>query len=193
MTKFSKRILPLILAVFALMLSSCDGVMKVNPDNLNLNKASVFAANIEYEEFSAKAEFKREKEYSWMIAMTEPYAMNGLVYTYKNGEITASFGGLEGAFTDSAQEYAVYKLIADAFDNAYAGAKNSRTAAATKTEYRVSGKTGEYGYELVLDKKTKKPLSMTIPDIELTAEFSEAAAPDYIGMYFENDQLEDNE
>jgi len=181
-----KKLISLILGLTALVaFTACSGVMKVNPDNLNLNKAYEFKADITFSDFTAKAELKRKNENSWEIALLEPYALNGLVYTYQGGRITAEFGGLVGDFSGNAQSDAIYKLIADAFENAFCGTGGKREAVATKTEYRVSGKVNDYAYELTFDKKSKVPLSISIPDIGMSAQFSEADTSDIAGMFMD--------
>jgi len=177
--------------ILALMLSACSGVIKVNPDNLGLNKSYVFKADISYGEFSAKAEFKRVNESHWEIALTEPYALNGLKYVYKSGKITATFGALGAEFSAGAQSEAIYKLIADMFENAFCGTGGVRVAQASKTDVNISGKAGDKTYELILDKKSKKPLSLKIPALNLTAEFSDAGISDIV-VFFQDEEPSDN-
>jgi len=190
-----KRITALFFAagIMLVMTAACSGYIKVNPDNLGLNKAYVFNANIDYDDFNAKASFKRINESHWEINLSEPYALNGLSFVYKSDRISSSFGNLSAEYSAGAESEAIYKLMSDAFENAFCGAGGTvREAEAGKYEIRINGKTGGYAYELCLDRKSKKPLTLKIPAINLSAEFSDADVSDIVVFFQDEEPLDDS-
>jgi hypothetical protein len=161
-----KKIL-ILMAVTALTLSACSGVYNMNPERLKIDKAYNITANIQKGDFYAVAEFERSGSNMWNITMLEPFALAGMSMVYDNGEIVASYEGLEGFIGRGS----VAELVITAFENAVNG--DGREAVSGKENIKITSKVGGRSFEMVLDKASHEPLSLKIPSLGLAAEFSQ--------------------
>ena len=162
-----RKILTL-LAVTAIILTSCTGVRTLSPERLKLDKSYKFVADIQYGEFNAVARFERSLAHMWEISLLEPFALEGIVFTYDNGEITAQLDELQMQYVpDNAQDLgdvqAPYKRIIDSFENAING--EGREVISSGEEITITSKAGSppVSYTLVLAKDSYEPISLTIP------------------------------
>jgi len=163
----------LLLAAAAVTLTACSGTSVISPEDLSIDNAYTFNADIQYGDgFRAAARFERKSASVWEITLTEPFALSGKILTYEQGNITASFEGLMSNNISSAvHSDAPYKRIIDAFENAVNG--DGRQIAAFGEEITIASKAGmpANSYELVLDKRSLTPLRLTMPEAALTVTF----------------------
>ncbi len=113
-------------------------------------------AEIAYGNESCKAQIKRFSEKSWELCVTEPYALEGLIVTLKDGETSLSLYGLEGFADFSEEAVSAAKLITDALDAAQGGTFSK--SGETKT---VTGDSENAHYTLTLD-ESGNPFEMTL-------------------------------
>lgn len=114
------------------------------------------AAEITYGNESCKAQVKRFSEESWELCITEPFALEGLIVTLKDGETSLSLYGLEGFADFSEDAVSAAKLITDALDAAQDGTL-SRSGETTT----VTGDSETAHYTLTLD-ESGNPYQMTL-------------------------------
>ena len=167
----------LVLAVFSalvLTLSACAGVSFLSPDDLDLDKAYNFSANMSFGSFDASAQFERQSASVWNVTFSEPYALAGMEIVYRSGEVTSRFEGVE--FTAPGNSDAVVAQIIDAFEDAIGGEGCEVTRGQKGSEeIRVTSKAGGKGsaYELVLNERDNRPLSLVIAESSLSVNFAD--------------------
>lgn len=121
-----------------------------------LDRPFAAQAQIEYGSESCKAQLKRFSEESWELCVTEPYALEGLIVTRKDGETALSLYGLEGFADFSEEAVSAAKLITDALDAARDGTLSQSGDTAT-----VAGDSESAHYTLTLD-ESGYPREMTL-------------------------------
>ena len=165
-----KVIIACALLLVVLGLSACTGVMKMNPERLKIDKAYVFTADIRSGELSAVADFERVNSSEWQVVLREPFALEGLVLTYTDGEITAVYDNLRAEMVG---DMSVYGLVIAAFENAVNG--EGREVVSSRDEITVTSKAGTAGvsYTLVLDKSSLEPKTLEMPAANLSCGFTE--------------------
>jgi hypothetical protein len=160
----------LILCIILVLIPSvsCTGVNTMNPERLKIDKAYEFTAAIQYGEFTATGEFSRRNADSWKITMLEPFAFEGVILTYSAGSMTAQFENLNTTLPESA---AVFTMMIASFENAVNG--EGREVVSAKEQITVTSRAEGKSYTLVLDKRTLEPISLKMPEVSLSAEFSQ--------------------
>jgi hypothetical protein len=173
-----KKTLTALILILIVALTGCGGMAFLAPEEIDLNKAYSFSASMQFAsgggEFSAVANFSRQGEGVWNVTFAEPYALAGMELTYEAGNVTSAFEGAQ--FTATANSNAIVTQIITAFENAINGEGREIIAGGRGAEeIRVKSKVGERGrsFELVLCKKTHRPLTLTFADNSLTVDFSE--------------------
>lgn len=133
-------------AVFlSAMLCSCSAVLPIT-DAPKLDCPFSAEAEIQFGSESCKAQIKRFSEKSWELCVTEPYALEGLIVTIRDGETTLSMYGLEGFADFSEEAVSVARLISDALDAAKEGTASKNGELTT-----VTGDSENAHYTLTLD------------------------------------------
>lgn len=146
-------------ALSAVLLSAalcgCSTVLP-GTDAPKLDQPFSAEAEIQFGSESCKAQIKRFSEKSWELCITEPYALEGLIVTIRDGETTLSMYGLEGFADFSEEAVSIAKLISDALDAAKDGtvSKNGELTA-------VTGDSENAHYMLTLD-AAGKPSELTL-------------------------------
>lgn len=127
------------------VLCSCSAVLP-GADAPKLDQPFSAEAEIQFGSESCKAQVKRFSEKSWELCMTEPYALEGLIVTLRDGETTLSMYGLESFADFSEDAVSIAKLISDALDAAKNGtiSQNGELTA-------VTGDSENAHYTLTLD------------------------------------------
>lgn len=111
-----------------------------------LDKSFSAQAEISFDGESCKAQLRRFDADSWELCVTEPYALEGLVVSLKDGETKLSMYGLEGEADCSESTISAARLIADAMDSAAQG--NCTESGGVLT---VTGESEHSLYSLTLD------------------------------------------
>lgn len=92
---FFKKIFFVSAAVIsALSLSACEGQNLLTPKAPELNKLFNFSANVICDSGNFSAAFKRTAIGEWEVVMTEPYELQGIVFSYSKGAVNASLEDL---------------------------------------------------------------------------------------------------
>lgn len=112
----------------------------------NLDKAFSAQAEISFDGESCKAQLRRFGADSWELCITEPYALEGLVVSLKDGETKLTMYGLEGEADCSESTVSAAALIADAMDAAAQGNCTENGGILT-----VTGESEHSLYTLTLD------------------------------------------
>ena len=162
--------------ILCFSLAACSGPSTINPERLKIDKAYSFNADIKYGDFSAEGVLERKSAGVWTITLSEPFALQGVVMTYEQGTLTAYFESLPTPQVLPELENksnSVIELIVGAFENAING--EGREAISFGDKVKISSRAGNppKPYELMFDKQSLEPLTLSIPDKSLTAEFSE--------------------
>ena len=193
-TKPARKVLPFLIATImaVTIFAACSEVSTINPERLKIDKAYKFTAIVQYGNenaaTTAKQEsannvagvFERKNEGVWSVTLTEPYALEGIVMTYDNGEITAIFENMQSIVYS---ELSVVEHIVASFENAIGG--EGREVISHKDVITITSRAGSpaFAYELVLDKSDLEPISLRIKDRALSAEFSDVQASQVIRVF----------
>lgn len=113
-------------------------------------------AEITYGSEACRAQIKRFSEESWELCVTEPFALEGLIVTLKDGLTTLNLYGLEGFADFSEEAVSTAKLITDALDAARDGTLSQSGGVTT-----VTGDSENAHYTLMLD-EAGNPHEMTL-------------------------------
>lgn len=111
-----KKTIAWIMLAAVMTVSSCTSAMtavKPDIDRAFCAEASVSAGG---EAFSGK--LCRTAENDWTFVLAEPYALEGLTVTFRDGKTTLSMDGFECETDFSADAVSVLKLIAEAYEAA---------------------------------------------------------------------------
>ncbi|MCL1880988.1 MAG: hypothetical protein FWF76_02285 [Oscillospiraceae bacterium] len=181
------------IATSAITMTGCQRMNPFEPNQIELNQAYTFSANMQFREFNATANFERVSMNEWNVIFTEPFALAGLTKSYNAGKITSNFEGLSFSSLTTVNSNAVVTQIIEAFENAVAGEGREINAGGRSNEIiRVTSKTGvdANSYELVFDKKTLNPLSLEIPNKSISAEFSDVNVSQNVQVVIPNNSTE---
>jgi len=178
--KNMKKLLIALVFIVTLLLTftACESVAFLSPDNINLDKAYSFSANMQFNslgnEFSAAANFERQSSGVWNVTFTEPYALAGVTMAYNSGTVVSAFENAE--FTTTANNDGVVIQVIEAFENAVNGEGREIVVGGRGVEeIRITSKAGvrARSFELILCKKSYQPLTLTIAESALSVSFSE--------------------
>ncbi|MCM1334223.1 MAG: hypothetical protein NC084_08285 [Bacteroides sp.] len=125
-------------------LCACTTVLP--PEAPELDRAFSATAEIRFGKENCKAVIKRFAEKDWELYVTEPYAIEGLIVTIRDGETSLSMVELEGFADLSEEAVSTAKLISDAFDAAKDG-----TVSKSGDTIMVTGDSENAHYTLTLD------------------------------------------
>ncbi|MCL2754563.1 MAG: hypothetical protein FWD35_02445 [Oscillospiraceae bacterium] len=174
-------------AVLLLSLTACEQLELLSLDNIDLDKAYTFSANMNLlssgESLEAVADFSRERPGVWSVTFAEPFALSGLQMSFADGQLIQTFetAGITSHYTSSSNNSGVAVLrIITAFENAISGEGREITlekqSGASKKDTVMRVRAG--GSELLFDKESKLPLSLHLPTASsansLTVSFSQA-------------------
>lgn len=132
-----------------------------------LDKAFSAQAEISFDGESCKAQLRRFGGDSWELCVTEPYALEGLVVSVKDGETKLSMYGLEGEADCSESAISAARLIADAMDSAAQG--NCTESGGVLT---VTGESEHSLYSLTLD-ETGNPAELKLSGRNISVSLSD--------------------
>ena len=181
--KKATKFLTMFTLIAVIAFTACGGTSVIAPEKLKLDKAYKFSAAIEFSEFAVKGEFERKSPNVWEVVMTEPFALEGVVLTYDNGEISATLDNIQ---TTLSGELSVVNYIISAFENAVSG--EGREIISANENIIVSSRAGTpaLAYELIFAKKSLEPKSLTIPARALNVTFSEVQTSQIVHVVLNN-------
>ncbi|HIZ54933.1 MAG TPA: hypothetical protein H9671_01840 [Firmicutes bacterium] len=137
----------------------------------NLAKGIRLDADITFRDIQAEAQIVRDSSGLYQIELTSPSHLKGLSATFDGQTVQISYLGFQ--FDVDAADYPEVSLassIAQVLDEAAAGTAESMTK--TDLGYVLTGETDSGSYSLYLDLETLAPISLAVPDLELSCTFS---------------------
>lgn len=133
-------------AISCALLSSCASGGVIGAAEPELDKPFSAQAEITFGSETCKAQLRRFSEENWELCATEPFALEGLIVTRKDGETKLSMYGLEGFADFSDNAVSAARLITGALDAASEG-----TVARNGNETTVSGDSENAHFTITLD------------------------------------------
>lgn len=168
-----KRIISmLLLALIAVFVfTSCSGGNLLQPSPPDIDTAYKIAADITYDDFTAKASLERNAENNWTVTFSEPFALSGLKLTFADGNVTADLDGISVTVTENEAYTTLMTYILSALENAATG--EGFTVLTTDDIIQVSGQSDYGAYTLKFNKETKAPLSLQFEGKGINVAFSD--------------------
>jgi hypothetical protein len=158
----AKRFFAAVLTTISLagVLAGCS-MTAFTPD---LNKGYRMTADITYGDISARANIARNYAGEWSATFTEPYSLNGVLWTYSGGVLTTGYDGVAAANTADA----VGTQMLSALENAVAGEDENRHVSSNGGDIAVTGDN----YTLLVDRASGTPAALSMPGVMLEVTFS---------------------
>ncbi|MCL2086189.1 MAG: hypothetical protein FWH05_01170 [Oscillospiraceae bacterium] len=161
------------------IVSGCGSNFGFDINNLQMDKAYSFNAQINYNEMSAAAYFERFSQGRWNVNLTEPYELQGISLYFKDDMAKATFAGITVDLSHLPEISTIAEKLIDTLENAIASEGTQAIRAGDTIE--IMGMTQFGGYKLVLDSKTKLPVSVVVPDNNLRITFSNVKTAEVTG------------
>ena len=166
--RLARAALPLLLCTALLFLSACSPGGKEAQEPVTAGFECDIA--VQYQEMDVKGHLTRRTAGSLVLEITEPSTLNGLSIEWDGEGITMKIHGLAFDIDPSAlPESALGQGLLSALD-ATVGQREERTQ--TQEGLATSGSITQGEFTLVSDPETGSLLSLSIPAMGLTAEFS---------------------
>ncbi|MBQ8683939.1 MAG: hypothetical protein IJ518_05430 [Clostridia bacterium] len=126
-------------------------------------------AVIHYRELELEADLTRQTDGKLILAFSRPNSLSGITLGWDGTDMTMELGGMSLSLAaDKVPESALIRCLLQVLAAAHpAGAE-------TEEGYTVSGEAEGLAYVLVCDPATGLPLSLTVPEQELTATFTDS-------------------
>ncbi len=159
-----------ILMIFSLCACGGGGDAKCTPD---LNKSFCVEAEIDYDGDISKAKFQRNGKGSWKVEFSEPNTLAGVVLTFEDTNVEASYKGLSFSVPKSALPL---KSVISAFiDEADKLAEQPEITGSEKDDLIVTEGEAELGkYEMSFDKNGMLA-GFEMPNLNLVIKFTQCA------------------
>ncbi len=142
-----KRSIIIIASVLAL--SSCgSGIAAKAPEHAPDIPFSA-DAQITYNGIEMNSHIIRNASGDWEFSISEPYTLEGLVLTLRDGETSFSIYGMETAADFGSNAVSMIKTAAYAYDSAV---NSPASAAASDSGYTITGTSETGSYKIGLDK-----------------------------------------
>lgn len=129
-------------------------------------------ATLSYNGLEAEAIITRSTDGSTRVTLNSPESLQGLQFDFSEDSVSLNFKGLR---LDVEPSSFLASSLASAMVNALNTALQDENFSAKERdgvmEYTSKGESG--GFTLCLDAKTGEPLSLTVPSLDLTCDFSE--------------------
>ena len=142
-----KRSAFIIAAVIAL--SSCGSGISVKAPERAPDIPFSADAQISYNGIEMNSRIIRNGSGDWEFSISEPYTLEGLVLTFRNGETSLGIYGMESAADVSGNAVSMIKAAAYAYDSAV---NSPASAAASESGYTITGTSETGSYKIGLDK-----------------------------------------
>lgn len=155
------------IVILAVLLVGCSRKTAADP----IGEGFSCSVKAVYRDMQVRGTLTREAVGTLTMSFTAPETLDGLTARWDGGDVTLTMHGMSFAMDPaSVPESALGEEIIAAFDAALRG-EGERTQKDGKLTVRDSGANGEY--TLVFDAETGRPLSLSVPSLPLTAEFSD--------------------
>lgn len=169
-----KKIAVCFISLIFMMLSLCGcggkGDTKCVPD---LNKPFCLSAEIDYDGLVSEAKFQRIGNADWKVEFSSPNTLSGVILTFKDSNVEASYKGLSFSVPKSALPL---KSIISAFiDIADTVAGQPEITGTEKNDMVVTEGDAELGkYEMCFDKNGCLT-EFSMPNLNLTIKFTQCS------------------
>ena len=166
-----KRLFAFFLLI-VLALSGCSGARPVPKSFVNmLSKGFECSMSVNYDKTDYQIYFKKSSATSYQISVQKPVDLNGFIFKCENSNVSITYNGL-GINVDQAS------LPQSAFAQAIFGVLESSINSKQITYQIFSNRIEMYGetaigkYTIKVDKKTLKPVSISVPAVNLNIQIT---------------------
>lgn len=169
-----KKIAVCFICLISMMLSLCGcgskGDAKCVPD---LNKPFCLNAQIDYDGLISEAKFQRNGNADWKIEFSSPNTLSGVVLTFKDSNVEASYKGLSFSVPKSALP--LKSIISSFIDIADTIAGQPEITGTEKNDMVVTEGDAELGkYNMCFDKNGCLT-EFSMPNLNLTIKFTQCS------------------
>ena len=168
MRSFQKAVQSVIISICVLALAACGsngGILTPKPPDMN--KLFTFTANITQAEQNYSVQLDRTDAGKWQITFTEPYALQGVSFTYSKEGVSADYDGIS------------VESLTDDFSSSFIAAMVRSLESAVQdgngaVRYNESGFTVQSGECLLsFPKNSDKPNSFEIAKEKIRGEITD--------------------
>ena len=162
-----KRYFGLLFAVIAVLLCLCGCEKKTAIDPIT--DGFTAQTTIRYKEMDVKGQFSCSTDGRVTMVFTEPKSLDGVTLGWTGTQMQMQLGGMSIAVAeDSMPDGGLIRCLVQVLSHVEAkkGKQNGK-------EYVISGDAEGKSYTLTCDAETGLPKSLSVPDENLTATFSE--------------------
>lgn len=165
-----RRCTALLLCILLIGTAGCGSSKSAEPPK-TVNFTCDFTAT--YRELEFAGSLERASAGMLKVSLTVPNALNGMTLTWDGETKRVSLGMLHFAVDSALPPSGFGQLLLDTLDAAFCNPGESTLAAAGA---QVSGRVGQYEYQLTCEPETGTLLSLQIPDADLSIHFSNLRA-----------------
>lgn len=162
-----KRIFGLLLTAVTVLLclSGCGKKTTIDP----ITDGFTAQATIQYKGLDVAGQFSCSKDGRVSMVFSQPKSLDGVTLGWSGEEMQMRLGGMTIAVAeDSMPDGGLIRCLTRVLSTV-----EPKKGKQDGTEYIISGKADETAYTLVCDAATGMPKSLSVPDEELTAEFTQ--------------------
>lgn len=164
MNKWVCRVGLVLLCVPLLLLTSCGEKAVVPP----ITDGFTCYADVTYQEMELKGKLTCGKDGTVQMRFDEPKSLKGITLLWDGNEMKMALGEMSMSVPrEKVPQGALLCCLAQVM------AADHKEGKAVDDRYVIAGETEGKAYELVCDPQTGTPLSLSIPDEELTATFTD--------------------
>ncbi|MBQ3203074.1 MAG: hypothetical protein IJB36_05475 [Clostridia bacterium] len=162
-----KRFFGMLLAVISALLCLCGCGKKTTIEPIT--DGFTAQATIRYKEMDVKGQFTCSTDGRVTMVFTEPKSLDGVTLGWTGTQMQMQLGGMAIAVAeDSMPDGGLIRCLVQVLSNV--GSKKGKQDG---KDYVISGEAEGKGYTLVCDAETGLPKSLSVPDEQLTAAFSQ--------------------
>lgn len=165
-----KKLFIVFLALITI-LCSCSKNSSETEKLAKLANSFTAAVDITYNELSISGDISRTADNKISLTVNSPEALKGLTFNFDGNNTTVSYYGISFELPENtASAKACINAISLAIDNALNGTDTTKNQKDGKLE--INGKIADGEYTAIINEKTGIPLSIIIPDLNLSCTFS---------------------
>ena len=162
-----KRFFGMLLAVISALLCLCGCGKKTTIEPIT--DGFTAQATIRYKEMDVKGQFTCSTDGRVTMVFTEPKSLDGVTLGWTCTQMQMQLGGMAIAVAeDSMPDGGLIRCLVQVLSNV--GSKKGKQDG---KDYVISGEAEGKAYTLVCDAETGLPKSLSVPDEQLTAAFSQ--------------------
>ena len=161
-----KRFFGILLVVSILLcLCGCGKKTTIEP----ITDGFTAQATIRYKEMDVKGQFSCSSDGRVTMVFTEPKSLDGVTLGWTGTQMQMQLGGMSIAVKeDSMPDGGLIRCLVQVLSHV-----ESKKGKQDGTDYVISGTAEDKAYTLVCNAETGLPKSLSVPDEDLTAEFTQ--------------------